>query len=102
MQVTVQVTDTGPGIAPWVRERLFQPFVTSKGDGSGLGLSICKRLIEAHGGTIEGRNGPDGGATFRFGLPVQPEPVAVEILPQAPSQAMEIANAQGTDLCRRS
>src|SRR5262249_42483802 len=64
--VEVRVLDTGPGIAPRIRERLFEPFVSSKENGVGLGLSICKRLIEAHGGRIQGSNDPEGGAVFSF------------------------------------
>jgi signal transduction histidine kinase len=66
---TVRVRDTGSGIAPHIRERLFQPFVSSKETGLGLGLSICKRLIEAHTGTIHGANAPEGGTVFEFTLP---------------------------------
>jgi signal transduction histidine kinase len=68
--VEVQVRDTGPGIVPRIRERLFEPFVSSKETGLGLGLSICKRLIEAHGGSIRGDNAAEGGALFAFTLPV--------------------------------
>jgi two-component system sensor histidine kinase HydH len=68
-QVMVRITDSGPGIAARIQERLFQPFVTSKETGMGLGLSICKRLIEAHGGTISGNNRQEGGAEFVFTLP---------------------------------
>jgi signal transduction histidine kinase len=67
--VEVQIRDTGSGIASRIRERLFEPFVSSKETGVGLGLSICKRLIEAHGGTIRGENAPEGGAVFAFTLP---------------------------------
>jgi two-component system, NtrC family, sensor histidine kinase HydH len=67
--VAVEVRDHGSGIAPRIRERLFEPFVSSKETGVGLGLSICKRLIEAHGGTIHGDNAPEGGAVFTFTLP---------------------------------
>jgi signal transduction histidine kinase len=67
--VEVRVQDSGPGIAPRIRERLFEPFVSSKETGLGLGLSICKRLIEAHGGTIRGENLRSGGALFAFTLP---------------------------------
>ncbi len=68
--VEVAVRDSGPGIAPRIRERLFEPFVSSKETGLGLGLSISRRLIEAHGGTISGENAPGGGALFAFTLPV--------------------------------
>jgi signal transduction histidine kinase len=68
--VTVRIRDTGPGIAARIHERLFEPFVSSKETGLGLGLSICRRLIEAHGGTIQGNNAPEKGAVFEFTLPV--------------------------------
>jgi signal transduction histidine kinase len=67
--IEVRLSDTGPGIAARIRDRLFEPFVSSKETGIGLGLSICKRLIEAHGGTIRGENDPEGGALFSFTLP---------------------------------
>jgi len=68
--VTVEVSDTGPGISDEVSARLFQPFVTSKASGMGIGLSISKRIIEAHGGQISASRNHRGGATFRFSLPV--------------------------------
>jgi signal transduction histidine kinase len=68
--IEVEVRDTGPGIAPRIRERLFEPFVSGKETGVGLGLSICKGLIEAHGGGIRGENAPEGGAVFSFRLPL--------------------------------
>jgi signal transduction histidine kinase len=67
--VEVRVRDTGPGIAPRIRRRLFEPFVSSKETGLGLGLSISKRLIEAHGGVIRGEDAQEGGAQFTFRLP---------------------------------
>src|SRR3979409_2076441 len=68
--VEVRIQDSGPGIAPSIRERLFEPFVSSKETGLGLGLSICKRLIDGHNGTIRGADAADGGALFAFTLPV--------------------------------
>jgi signal transduction histidine kinase len=67
--IEIRISDSGPGIAPRIRDRLFEPFVSSKETGMGLGLSISKRLIEAHGGTIRGENRPDGGALFGITLP---------------------------------
>jgi signal transduction histidine kinase len=72
--IEVRVWDNGPGIAPRIRQRLFEPFVSSKETGLGLGLSICKRLIEAHGGAIRGDNAREGGAIFTFTLPVEEAP----------------------------
>ncbi len=69
-QVRVRVHDTGGGIAAPILARLFEPFVSGKETGLGLGLSISRRLIEAHGGTICGENDPTGGAVFTFTLPV--------------------------------
>jgi len=65
----VSVADTGPGIAPEVLERLFQPFMTTKAQGMGVGLSISRSIIEAHGGRIWAEANPGGGALFRFTLP---------------------------------
>jgi signal transduction histidine kinase len=71
--VEVRVRDTGPGIAPGIRARLFEPFVSTKESGLGLGLSICKRLVEAHGGAVGTEDAPAGGAVFRFTLPLEEE-----------------------------
>ena len=70
-QVRVRVHDTGPGIAAPILARLFEPFVSGKDSGLGLGLSISRRLVEAHGGTITGANDPAGGAVFTFTLPAE-------------------------------
>jgi two-component system sensor kinase FixL len=65
----ITVADTGPGFSPEVAARLFQPFVTTKADGMGIGLKICQSIIEGHGGTIAARQeGP--GATFVIHLPL--------------------------------
>jgi signal transduction histidine kinase len=68
--VEVCVQDDGPGISAAIRTRLFEPFVSSKETGLGLGLSICRRLVEAHGGTIRGENSGSAGAVFAFTLPL--------------------------------
>ena len=64
--VRVSVADSGPGLAPEVAERLFQPFNTSKAAGMGVGLSICRTIVESHGGRIWAETNPDGGTTFHF------------------------------------
>jgi two-component system sensor kinase FixL len=66
----ITVRDTGPGFDAQVADRLFQPFVTTKGDGMGIGLKICQSIVEAHGGTIEAMNG-DPGAIFVIRLPLE-------------------------------
>ncbi|HYD27697.1 PAS domain S-box protein [Brevundimonas sp.] len=67
--IRVSVADTGPGVGPAVRERLFQPFFTTKTAGMGVGLSICRTIIEAHGGRIWAEDNIGGGAVFTFTLP---------------------------------
>lgn len=71
--VVVEVSDTGPGIADEIAEQLFQPFVSTKASGMGIGLSISRRIIEAHGGNISVARNQHGGATFRFTLPAHTE-----------------------------
>jgi len=66
--VEVRVVDTGNGLAEEILPRLFQPFVTTKPTGMGVGLSISKRIIEAHGGEMWAEANPGGGALFRFTL----------------------------------
>jgi two-component system sensor kinase FixL len=68
------VADTGAGINPEISQHLFQPFVTSKANGMGVGLSICRTIIEAHGGRITARPNDGGGTVFEFTLPfAEPE-----------------------------
>jgi two-component system sensor kinase FixL len=73
----VQVADTGPGIAEDIAPQPFQPFVTRKPNGMGVGLSISRRIIESHGGELTVRRNEAGGATFTFTLPLLTE-AAVE------------------------
>jgi two-component system, LuxR family, sensor kinase FixL len=67
--IEIAVADTGPGIAPEIVERLFQPFVTTKPQGMGVGLSICRSIVETHGGELRAEPNPGGGTIFRFSLP---------------------------------
>ena len=77
-EVVVSVVDSGAGIDPDIQPRLFTKFATKSQTGTGLGLFISKSIIEAHGGTIIGRNNQDGkGATFSFTLPIKNESVKV-------------------------
>lgn len=67
--LTVLVSDSGPGLPDGLEEQIFDPFVSTKETGLGLGLSICRRIAEAHGGSIAATNGPAGGAVFAVRLP---------------------------------
>lgn len=66
--VRVTVADTGPGVEPEIAEQLFKAFVSTKSDGMGLGLSICRTIVEANGGRIWMEPGEDGGTRFHFTL----------------------------------
>jgi two-component system sensor kinase FixL len=68
----ITVADSGPGIAPELAERLFQPFATTKKTGMGLGLSISRDIIEAHEGGLTVAPRPSGGTVFRVSLPIAP------------------------------
>ena len=68
--IEISVEDTGPGLSSEIADRLFQPFTTTKRDGMGIGLSVCRNIVEAHGGRIDGGNRGGGGARFWFSLPV--------------------------------
>jgi len=74
--IEVAVSDSGGGIAPDALPRLFEPFFTTKPTGLGVGLSISRGIIEAHGGKLWAENNEDGGATFRFTLPLREESAA--------------------------
>ena len=69
-RIRIEIADSGPGVPAEVAAQLFQPFVTSKPDGMGLGLAICRGIVEAHGGQLSMAANPQGGAVFAFTLPV--------------------------------
>lgn len=71
----LRVRDNGPGLGS-DPEQLFRPFVSTKADGTGLGLSVARRICEAHGGWLRGSNHPDGGALFEVALRLQPQAAA--------------------------
>lgn len=72
-EIEVEVQDTGPGIADEISDQLFQPFVTTKAGGMGIGLSISRRIMQSHGSDLKYRRNESGGATFTFSLPIVEE-----------------------------
>jgi C4-dicarboxylate-specific signal transduction histidine kinase len=70
--IEIAVADSGPGLTKEVADQLFEPFVTTKRDGMGLGLSICRSIVESHGGRLWAEANPSGGMVFRFTLPAPP------------------------------
>ncbi len=68
-EIEVSVRDNGTGLPPEIIDRLFSPFLTTKSLGLGIGLTIVRKILDAHGGTIAARNNPEGGATFAVTLP---------------------------------
>ena len=73
-RLRLEVSDNGPGLPAELGSRIFAPFVTTKETGLGLGLSISKRIVEAHGGAIMAANRPEGGAVFTLHLPPAEKP----------------------------
>jgi signal transduction histidine kinase len=72
--VELSVSDTGAGIPEELQERIWKPLKTTKARGVGLGLAICKKLVEAHQGRIEVQSEPGKGATFKVVLPITDQP----------------------------
>ena len=70
--VEIAVTDTGPGLSDDIAARLFEPFVSTKRNGMGLGLSICRSIVEVHGGRLQCKANPGGGMIFHFTVPSAP------------------------------
>jgi two-component system sensor kinase FixL len=69
-RVAIEVADSGPGLAGDIADRLFTPFATSKAEGTGIGLALCRAIAEAHGGDIKAEAAPGGGTIFRVTLVV--------------------------------
>jgi signal transduction histidine kinase len=69
-ELVIAVEDSGEGLSEAVRERLFEPFFTARGDGTGLGLANVRKIVELHGGTVVGDNRAEGGARFTIRLPL--------------------------------
>ena len=69
----ITIHDDGPGISPEIRDQLFEPLVTTKAKGTGLGLTICRQILERHGGSIELADEPYPGTTFQIRLPRKEE-----------------------------
>lgn len=74
--VTISIHDSGPGLDADSYRKIFEPYFTTKPDGLGMGLGICRTIVTNHGGSIWAEMEPEGGAVFRFTLPVQTEPDA--------------------------
>ena len=92
--VIIRISDTGPGIAKKIQSKLFQPFFTTKPDGSGLGLNISQKIIREHGGNVTFTNGRERGTSFIICLPIASdgfEPfTAMETPRSRPSKALKI------------
>jgi two-component system sensor histidine kinase AtoS len=69
-RATLTIADNGPGIAPEIRDQIFEPFVTTKPRGTGLGLAIAQAIVDAHGGTIAISSSPESGTLVALQLPV--------------------------------
>jgi two-component system sensor histidine kinase HydH len=88
--VELRLADSGPGVPEELREEIFNPFVTTKKTGVGLGLSIVSKIIDGHRGSIQVDNGPGGGAVFTIFFPLE-EPIE----PQATAELRSVGAGEG-------
>jgi C4-dicarboxylate-specific signal transduction histidine kinase len=70
-RVSVMVHDSGPGLGPEILKNLFKPFCTTKETGLGMGLAICRSMLETRGGTLTAGNHAEGGALFQMTVPIE-------------------------------
>lgn len=84
--LTLRVCDTGPGLPAELGTKIFEPFVGTKPSGIGLGLSICKRIVDSHGGDIKAENRATGGAVFTIWLPLIASPIEGDRILVAPAR----------------
>jgi signal transduction histidine kinase len=80
--ITICVSDTGPGIAPEQAEKIFEPGFSARRDGPGLGLAVCRKIVEQHGGSLAAANRAGSGACFTLTFPLQKAPSANEFGPE--------------------
>jgi signal transduction histidine kinase len=83
-RLVVETTDDGEGVPPDARDRLFTPFFTTRAAGTGLGLALVKRIVEAHGGTVAYESPEDGGASFVLRVPLRERDAAARLLDSSP------------------
>ncbi len=86
-RLKLAVSDNGPGVAAEMRDKLFEPYNTTKPEGTGLGLAIVQRIVIEHGGDIAYRDGPAGGAVFEVTLPISGPALLAEAPVSAPASA---------------
>ena len=94
-KICVSVRDTGPGFPGGIVDQLFEPFFSTKAEGTGMGLAIARSIIEAHGGTLAGETCRDGGALFSVCLPEATEEKREEHGRHLPSGPDAIQNGEG-------
>jgi signal transduction histidine kinase len=70
--IIIQVSDSGPGVPQEIRDKILDPYFTTKHEGTGIGLSLCHRIITDHGGSLTVSNSEFGGAEFRIKIPINP------------------------------